>query len=113
MSGFDPNEDSIILSEGADYVATFVEQGVVWPPGTTAQIIFPDLEGVGPFEATVTLDGSIFNQSGQVVAGGMAAFVIPKVSTGADTIPKGSKYRLMLSKEHTYCWFRGKVERQD
>ncbi|WGH21034.1 hypothetical protein SEA_AZIRA_28 [Gordonia phage Azira] len=113
MSGFDPNEDSLILSEGADYVATFVEGGVPWPTGTTAQIIFPELEDVGPFDATVTLNGSIVTQDGQTVTGGMAAFVIPKASTGVDTIPKGTRYRLMLSKEHTYCWFRGKTERQD
>ena len=113
MSGFDPNEDSLILSEGADYVATFVEQGVVWPPGTTAQIIFPELTGVGPFDADVTLNGSITDESGQTITGGMASFIIPKASTGAATIPKGTKYRLMLSKAQTYCWFRGKTERQD
>lgn len=113
MSGFDPNEDNLILSEGADYVATFVERGVVWPSGTTAQIIFPGLEDVGPFDAAVTLNGSITTQDGQTVTGGLAAFVIPKTSTGVATLPKNTKYRLMLSKEHTYCWFRGKVERQD
>ncbi|AMS03594.1 hypothetical protein BJD66_gp25 [Gordonia phage Emalyn] len=112
MSGFDPNEDSLILSEGADYVATFVERGVVWPAGTTAQIVFHELEDVGPFDATITLEGSI-TSNGQTVTGGMASFVIPKTSTGVATLPKGAKYRLMLTKEHTYCWFRGKVERQD
>lgn len=113
MSGFDPNEDNLILSEGADYVATFVERGVVWPAGTTATILFPSLEDVGPFEATVTLNGSITTKEGQTVTGSMAAFVIPKTTTGVAILPKNTKYRLMLSKEHTYCWFRGKVERQD
>lgn len=113
MSGFDPNEDSLILSEGADYVATFVERGVVWPEGTTATILFPSLEDVGPFEATVTLNGSITTKEGQTVTGGMASFVISKASTGVATIPARTKYRLMLDKGHTYCWFRGTVERQD
>lgn len=112
MSGFNPNEDSLVLSEGADYVATFVERGVVWPEGTTATILFPSLENVEPFEAIVTPNGSII-ADGRTITGGIAFFVIPKEITGKTTIPARTRYRLMLSRGYTYCWFRGTVERQD
>ncbi|QCW22033.1 hypothetical protein SEA_YAKULT_29 [Gordonia phage Yakult] len=108
MSGYDPNEESLILSEGADYVQSYTEKGVPWPEGTTAVLSFPD-KAVGPFTATV-------NESAP--KGGTASFKIPKAQTGAATLPRGTAYRLHLTKGTgstavTYLWFRGKVERQD
>ena len=112
MSGFDPNEDSLILSEGADYVASFMERGVTWPEGTMAVLSFPDLEDVGPYNGTVN-ETATMTVNGSSFTGGVAAFVIPAADTTAAKIPKGTRYRLHLTKEHRYLWFRGKVERQD
>ncbi|AWY05211.1 hypothetical protein SEA_MARGARET_31 [Gordonia phage Margaret] len=109
MSGYDPNEESLILSEGADYVQSYTEKGVQWPPGSTAVLSFPTLSGVGPFPAIV-------NETAP--KGGTASFKIPKAQTTAATIPRGTPYRLHLTKNTgaaavTYLWFRGRVERQD
>ena len=60
MSGFDPNEDSLILSEDAAYIATFMElTDDPWPEGTTCRLSFPTLPGVGPYYASINLYGSI------------------------------------------------------
>ncbi|WNN94160.1 hypothetical protein SEA_ELINAL_29 [Gordonia phage Elinal] len=103
--GYDPNEESIVLSEGADFVVSLTEKGVQWPDGTTCTLTFIEpATPVGPYTAVV-------NET--ATAGGTASFVIPKTDTTAAKLPKGTKYRIHLTKDRTYLWFRGKVERQD
>lgn len=114
MSGFDPNEDSLILSQDAAYVATFMEiTDEEWPPGTTCVLSFPTLTGVGPYYAEINPLGTIVD-GGVTYKGGIASFLVPKTDTGASTIARNVPYRIHLTKEDVpYLWYRGKVERQD
>lgn len=102
--GFDPNEDTLLLSEGAEFVCSFTEDGVQWPEGTECTLEFPTLVGVGPYTAVV-------NETAP--EGGTASFVIPRVDTTSAKIPAKTPYRVYLAKDHRYLWFRGKVVRED
>lgn len=115
MSGFDPNEDSLILSQDAAYVATFMEiTEEPWPPETTCVLSFPDLTGVGPYYATINSYGSITTPGGTVYSGGIASFLVPETDTDIVKIPRNTRYRIHLTKNGVpYLWYRGKVERQD
>ncbi|XAO35457.1 hypothetical protein SEA_MORGANA_23 [Gordonia phage Morgana] len=112
MAGFDPNEDTLILSEGADFVATFIEVGVTWPEGTTCTLSFPTLPGIEPIAADCTPSQTI-TVNGKDYTGGAALVVIPKALTGNASIPDRVRWRLHLDKGYTYLWFRGTVERED
>lgn len=101
--GFTPNQEPLILSEGADFICTLQEKNTTWPASTTCRIEFPDLDGIGPYSATVT------------VATATAVFALDKTVTTAELIPGGSKYRLYLVKSGTtdYLWFYGNVKRKE
>lgn len=101
--GYSPNVATLVLSEGADWVCTLQEENTTWPTGTTCRIEFPELSGVGPYTATVTL------------ATATAVFLLDKADTTADDIPSGSLFRIYLVKGTTadYLWFHGKVKRKE
>ncbi|QOP64399.1 hypothetical protein SEA_ORLA_30 [Gordonia phage Orla] len=104
MAGFNPNEDNLILSSGADFVATYVERGAEWPDGTTVTMSFPTLTGVGPY----------IGQNVIHARGAAAAVRIPRTDTTPAKMPARTPYTLHLEKSGTrYLWFRGRVERQD
>ncbi|QDP45191.1 hypothetical protein PP993_gp29 [Gordonia phage Mayweather] len=104
--GYDPNEETLILSEGSEFVTSLTERGVQWPTGTTCTLEFIEPPTpVGPYTATV-------NET--AAAGGTASFLIPRTDTTAAKLPKKTKWRIYLTKNGVrYLWFRGQVERQD
>ncbi|QXN74239.1 hypothetical protein SEA_CAFASSO_24 [Gordonia phage Cafasso] len=112
MAGFDPNEDTLILSEGADFVATFIEVGVTWPADVTCTLSFPTLPGIEPIEAECSQSQTI-TVNGKDYTGGAATVVIPRTLTGAASIADRTRWRLHLDKGYRYLWFRGPVERED
>lgn len=99
--GYEPNDGTLILSEGADWVCSFQEEGVVWPDGTTCRLEFPDLVGVGPFSATVVEETAT------------ASFVLQETVTTEENIPGGERFRIYLVKENDFLWFKGKVVRDE
>ena len=103
--GYVPNTGALVLSEGADWVCSLQEVDggtpVIWPDGTTCRLEFPELDSIGPFDATV------------VELSGTASFVLDKtVTVGADILDK-TPFHIYLVKENDFLWFQGKVDRKE
>lgn len=103
--GYVPNRGDLVLSEGADFVCSLqeVDNGtpVVWPDGTTCRMEFPELTGIGPFNATVSEET------------GTASFVLDKTVTVGEDILDKTPFHIYLVKENEFLWFQGKVDRQE
>lgn len=103
--GYEPNRGNLILSEDADFVCSLQEVDgdvpVEWPEGTTCVMSFPELDGVGPFSATVSEET------------GTASFVLDKTVTVAEDIPQHTPFHIHLIKENEFLWFHGKVDRKE
>lgn len=105
--GYVPNTGALVLSEGADFVCSLQEvqddgvTPVVWPEDTTCRIEFPELDGIGPYSATV------------VEATGTASFVLQETVTLPEDIPDKTPFHIYLVKENDFLWFHGKVDRKE
>lgn len=99
--GYESNTGQLLLSEGADFICTLQEEGATWPALSTCRLEFPDLSGIGPYSATVT------------VGTATAVFNLDKTVTTAALIPGGSHFRIYLVKGTTadFLWFHGNVKR--
>ncbi|MGW4371034.1 LtfC-like domain-containing protein [Nocardia takedensis] len=101
--GYDPQNRTLVLSKGADFVHTVaLSEGAQFPAGTLVRIDLIDA-GENPLGAWQA-----------VVGASEASFVIG--SDLADEIPSGAKYRLYVSYPTTpsteYLWFFGPVRRK-
>ena len=97
--GYKPNNGTLILTKGADWVCAIQDSGVVWPSGTECWIV------IGSTNYNATVDPLTAT----------ASFVIQ--SDVCDNIKNGTKFTVYMqypgSPTTEYAWFIGSVSRKD